>query len=140
MPLYSSKEVEQLNWKGVVRGDDRTTTGRVPPTSGQRWVLALTSLGFFMAMMDSMIVTTASTAIRADFGATVGQLQWMLNAYNVAVAAFLLIGVALGARLGYRRMYVVGLIVFVVGSVVAALSPTLDVLIAARVVQGSVPR
>ncbi len=136
MPLYSSKEVEQLNWKGVVRGDDRTTTGRVPPTSGQRWVLALTSLGFFMAMMDSMIVTTASTAIRADFGATVGQLQWMLNAYNVAVAAFLLIGVALGARLGYRRMYVVGLIVFVVGSVVAALSPTLDVLIAARVVQG----
>ncbi|WP_260283329.1 MFS transporter, partial [Propionibacterium freudenreichii] len=96
----------------------------MPPTSGQRWVLALTSLGFFMAMMDSMIVTTASTAIRADFGATVGQLQWMLNAYNVAVAAFLLIGVALGARLGYRRMYVVGLIVFVVGSVVAALSPT----------------
>ena len=85
-------------------------------TAGHAWVLALTSLGFFMAMMDSMIVTTASTAIREDFDASVGQLQWTLNAYNVAVEAFLLIGVAIGGRIGHRRLYTIGLLLFVIGS------------------------
>ncbi len=80
------------------------------------WVLALTSLGFFMAMMDSMIVTTASTAIREDFDVSVAQLQWTLNAYNVSIAAFLLIGVAIGNRIGHRRLYTLGLLVFVIGS------------------------
>ena len=101
-----------------------------------RWVLPLTSLGFFMAMMDSMIVTTASTAIREDFGANVGELQWTLNAYNVSVAAFLLIGVAVGNRVGHRRLYNIGLFVFVVGSVACALSPSLGLLIGARILQG----
>lgn len=105
-------------------------------TAGHAWVLALTSLGFFMAMMDSMIVTTASTAIREDFDASVGQLQWTLNAYNVAVEAFLLIGVAIGGRIGHRRLYTIGLLLFVIGSVACALSPSLDALIASRVLQG----
>ena len=100
------------------------------------WVLALTSLGFFMAMMDSMIVTTASTAIREDFGVSVEQLQWTLNAYNVSIAAFLLIGVAIGNRIGHRRLYTIGLLVFVIGSAACALAPNLGVLIAARILQG----
>ncbi len=69
-------------------------------TVSSRWILALTSLGFFMAMMDAMIVTTASTAIRTDFQISVSTLQWALNAYNITIAAVLLVGVSLGERWG----------------------------------------
>jgi drug resistance MFS transporter, drug:H+ antiporter-2 family len=89
-----------------------------------------------MSMMDSMIVTTASTSIREDFHVTVGQLQWTLNAYNVSVAAFLLPGVALGNRIGHRRMYETGLLLFVLGSVSCALAPNLVLLVVSRICQG----
>mgnify|MGYP001226517667 CR=1 FL=1 len=101
-----------------------------------QWVLALTSLGFFMSMMDSMIVTTASTAIRRDFHISVTSLQWTLNAYNVTIAAVLLIGVALGEHFGRRRIYSLGILVFTLGSVLCALAPTIGWLIFARVVAG----
>lgn len=102
-----------------------------------KWVLALTSLGFFMSMMDSMIVTTASTAIRNDFGISVSQLQWALNAYNVTIAAVLLFGVSLGDKIGHRRMYNIGIFIFVVGSVICALSNNITILIVARIIEGA---
>ena len=104
--------------------------------SSRFWVLALTSLGFFMSMMDSMIVTTASTSIREDFHITVGQLQLTLNAYNVSVAAFLLPGVAIGNRIGHRKLYEAGLLLFVLGSVFCAVAPNLALLVVSRIVQG----
>ena len=100
------------------------------------WVLFLTSLGFFMSMMDSMIVTTASTAIREDFRISVGQLQWALNAYNIAIAAVLLVGVALGDRFGHRKVYEVGLLIFVIGSIFCALANSIAMLVIARIVEG----
>lgn len=102
-----------------------------------KWVLALTSLGFFMSMMDSMIVTTASTAIRNDFGISVDQLQWALNAYNVTIAAVLLFGVSLGDKIGHRKMYNIGILVFVIGSVICALSSNIMMLIIARIIEGA---
>lgn len=102
----------------------------------QRWVLGLTALGFFMVMMDSMIVTTASTAIRTDFKISVSSLQWALNAYNIAIAAVLLVGVALGERFGRRRVYELGILIFCLGSIGCALSPNIAILIGARVVAG----
>lgn len=101
-----------------------------------RWVLVLTSLGFFMAMMDAMIVTTASTAIRKDFQISVGSLQWALNAYNITIAAVLLIGVALGERWGRRRIYNWGIFIFTIGSVFCALANNIEWLVAARIVEG----
>lgn len=101
-----------------------------------KWILILTSLGFFMSMMDSMIVTTASTAIRLDFRITVGTLQWALNAYNVTIAAVLLVGVALGERYGRRRVYSYGLVIFTLGSILCALATNITWLIIARVVEG----
>ena len=101
-----------------------------------KWILILTSLGFFMSMMDSMIVTTASTAIRLDFRITVGTLQWALNAYNITIAAVLLVGVALGERYGRRRVYSYGLVVFTLGSILCALATNITWLIIARVVEG----
>jgi EmrB/QacA subfamily drug resistance transporter len=103
---------------------------------GEWWMLALTSLGFFMSMMDSMIVSTASAAIRNDFSVSLAQLQWVLNAYNITMAALLLVGVAYGAHIGRRNMYVIGLLVFTAGSACAALSPDFSLLLGSRVVQG----
>lgn len=100
------------------------------------WLLILTSLGFFMAMMDAMIVTTASTAIRLDFQVSVATLQWALNAYNITIAAVLLVGVSLGERWGRRKVYNWGILIFTVGSVLCALAPTMPALIAGRVVEG----
>ncbi|MCT1176656.1 MFS transporter [Pediococcus pentosaceus] len=100
------------------------------------WILTLTSLGFFMSMMDSMIVTTASTAIRNDFDISVNTLQWALNAYNITIAAVLLVGVALGERLGRRKIYNCGLVIFTFGSVLCALSMNITFLVVACVIEG----
>lgn len=105
-------------------------------TVSSRWILALTSLGFFMAMMDAMIVTTASTAIRTDFQISVSTLQWALNAYNITIAAVLLVGVSLGERWGRRKIYNWGILIFTVGSVLCALASGIGWLILARIVEG----
>ncbi|MFT9277855.1 MAG: DHA2 family efflux MFS transporter permease subunit [Bifidobacterium sp.] len=102
----------------------------------QEWLLALTSLGFFMAMMDSMIVTTASGAIGRQFGLDVVRLQWVLNAYNITIAALLLLGVAIGDRIGRRRTYILALGLFTLGSIACALSGSFAWLLAGRIVQG----
>lgn len=100
------------------------------------WILTLTSLGFFMSMMDSMIVTTASTAIKNDFQISVGTLQWALNAYNITIAAVLLVGVALGEKIGRRKIYNIGILTFTIGSILCALSNNISFLIVARIIQG----
>ncbi len=89
-----------------------------------------------MSMMDSMIVTTASTAIRTDFNISVGTLQWALNAYNITIGAVLLVGVSLGERIGRRRIYNIGIFIFTLGSVFCALSDNITFLIIARVIEG----
>lgn len=100
------------------------------------WILVLTSLGFFMAMMDSMIVTTASTAIRNDFHISVATLQWAMNAYNITVAAVLLVGVSFGERFGRRKVYNLGMLIFTIGSILCALSNDITFLVFARVIEG----
>jgi len=87
-------------------------------------------------MMDSMIVTTASTAIRNDFHISVDTLQWAMNSYNITIAAVLLVGVSLGERLGRRKVYNLGILIFTVGSILCALSNNITFLIVARVVEG----
>lgn len=89
-----------------------------------------------MSMMDTMIVTTASTTIRQEFQISVSTLQWALNAYNIAIAATLLIGVAFGERWGRRRIYSWGILIFTVGSVFCALAVNISELVAARVIEG----
>lgn len=103
----------------------------------QKWVLILTSIATLMAMLDAMVVATATSAIRADLGASLSTLQWTMNAYNLSLAALLLTGAALGDRFGRRLVFVTGLAVFVVASVACALARSAEWLIAARVVQGA---
>jgi EmrB/QacA subfamily drug resistance transporter len=101
------------------------------------WTLVLASLGVFMVALDTLVVTTALPVLREDLGANLSDLEWTVNAYNLAFACFLLTGAALGDRFGRRRMFCVGLAVFTAASAAAALSPSVTALIAARAVQGA---
>jgi EmrB/QacA subfamily drug resistance transporter len=100
------------------------------------WTLALASLGLFMVALDTLVVTTALPVLRVDLKASLSDLEWTVNAYNLSFACFLLTGAALGDRFGRRRMFTVGLFVFTAASAAAALSPSVGALIAARAVQG----
>jgi EmrB/QacA subfamily drug resistance transporter len=103
----------------------------------QTWTLIVTSLGVFMTALDTLVVTTALPALRADIGASLSDLEWTVNAYNLAFACLLLTGAALGDRFGRRRVFALGLLGFTAASAAAALSPSVGALIAARAVQGA---
>ncbi|WP_067721848.1 DHA2 family efflux MFS transporter permease subunit [Nocardia yamanashiensis] len=105
-------------------------------TASQRWVLALTSLAGLMIVLDALVVTTATHAIQLDLGASLGELEWTVNAYNLSFAVLLMAGAALGDRYGRRRILAGGLTVFAVASAGCALAPSLGWLITARAVQG----
>jgi EmrB/QacA subfamily drug resistance transporter len=100
------------------------------------WTLVLVSLGLFMAALDTLVVTTALPVLRVSLHTSLSDLEWTVNAYNLAFACSLLTGAALGDRFGRRRMFCVGLAVFTAASAGSALAPTVGVLIATRAVQG----
>ena len=100
------------------------------------WVLALTSVASLMVALDALVVTTALSTIRVDLGASIEQLEWTVNAYNLSFAVLLMTAAAVGDRFGRRRMFAAGLGLFVAASAACALAPDVEWLIAARAVQG----
>lgn len=100
------------------------------------WTLVVTSLAAFMVSLDNLVVTTALPQIRADLGAGLEGLEWTVNAYTLPFAVLLLTAAALGDRLGRRRTFLAGIVVFTIGSAGSALAPSIGMLIAARAVQG----
>lgn len=105
--------------------------------SATRWVVILTGIGSLMAALDTLVVSTALSKIRLSLGASVGQLEWTVNAYNLSFAVLLITTAALGDRFGRRRLYAAGLALFAAASAVSAVAPNVGVLIAARAVQGA---
>ena len=89
-----------------------------------------------MVALDLLVVTTSLDAMRRELGAGASELQWTITAYSVTFASMLMAGAVLGDRYGRRRLLVIGLGVFVVGSALAAMSPHVGLLLGARVVQG----
>ncbi len=106
------------------------------PQSKRTWVLALTSIASLMVALDTLVVSTALTTIRSDLGASIEELEWTINAYNLSLAVLLLPAAALGDRFGRRRVFAGGLALFVATSAACALAPDVGWLIAARAVQG----
>jgi len=100
------------------------------------WALALTSVAFFMTALDALVVITALPAIHASLGGSVSTLEWTVNAYTLTLAAGIITAAALGDRLGRRRMYVAGLLLFTAASAACALAPSAGLLIGARAIQG----
>src|SRR6187397_2060719 len=79
---------------------DRPAHIATPQTPHKAWTLILASLGLFMVALDTLVVTTALPVLRVDLGASLPDLEWTVNAYNLAFACLLLTGAALGDRFG----------------------------------------
>ena len=100
------------------------------------WTLSLTAAAFFMVALDALVVVTALPAIQRDLHARLSMLEWTVNAFTLAFAAGIITAAALGDRLGRRRVFTSGLILFTAASAACALAPTASLLIAARAIQG----
>jgi EmrB/QacA subfamily drug resistance transporter len=94
------------------------------------------SLPMFMVALDNLVVSTALRTLAAEFQASTQDLQWFVNAYVLCFACLLLTGAALGDRFGRRLVFVSGIGLFTLGSIMCGLSGSSAELIAARVVQG----
>jgi EmrB/QacA subfamily drug resistance transporter len=105
-------------------------------THAPRWVLAIASVASFMVALDALVVSTALSSIRTDLGASIGQLEWTVNAYLLSFAVLMMSAAALGDRFGRRRLFAFGIAVFAGASSACALAPGAGWLIAARAVQG----
>ena len=101
------------------------------------WVLVGTSGGLFLLMLDSTVVALALPSIQGDLDASNGQLQWVLNAYLVVIAAFVVTAGRFGDIFGRRRVFLFGFLVFGLGSVVCATAWNPDVLVAGRAVMAT---
>src|ERR1700684_3285396 len=105
-------------------------------TARRGWTLAIVSVGLFMTVLDNLVVSVALPSIHRDLSASIQSLEWTVNAYILSYAVLLLTGAALGDRFGRKRMFIAGISLFTVSSAAAALSPSIDLLIAARAIQG----
>jgi EmrB/QacA subfamily drug resistance transporter len=99
-------------------------------------VIVLTSIASLMVALDVTVVATALSSIREHLHASIGQLEWTVNAYGLSFAVLLMTGAALGDRFGRRRLFASGLVLFVAASAACALAGDVGSLIAARAVQG----
>ncbi|WP_176730349.1 MFS transporter, partial [Devosia insulae] len=106
-------------------------------TGARGWALALTAFASFTVALDSLVTAAALTSIQRSFEASLAELQWTTNAYNLAFALLLPVGAALGDRLGRKRIFVAGLVVFALSSVACAMSQSVITLIVARALQGA---
>ena len=101
-----------------------------------RWVLVATVLGSGIAFLDSTVVNVALPTIGEDLDAGIASLQWVVNAYTLTLAGFLLLGGSLGDHYGRRKVFVIGVVWFAAASLLCGLAPTDEALIAARAFQG----
>src|SRR6201991_4482510 len=101
-----------------------------------RWTLVAMSLGFAVVQLDVSVLNVAIRPIGTDLGGGLSALQWIVSAYTITFAAFILSAGALGDRIGARRVFVAGFAVFTAASAACGLAPDIGALIAARAIQG----
>jgi len=104
--------------------------------SDSAWVLVATILGSSMAFIDSTVVNVALPALQDSFGASVVGVQWVVESYGLTLAALILVGGSTGDLFGRRRMFLLGVTVFAIASVICGLASSIQQLIAARAIQG----
>lgn len=105
-------------------------------TPRARWVLLATVLGSGIGFLDATVVNVALPTIGAELDASVAGLQWIVNGYTLTLASLILIGGSLGDRFGRRQIFLVGIVWFALASLLCAVSPTSEALVAARALQG----
>src|SRR3954467_10399477 len=100
------------------------------------WTLLAVSVATFMLLLDITVVNTALPSIQKDLGASFTDLQWVIDAYALSLAALVLSAGSLADRLGRRRVFAAGLVIFSVASGLAALAPDPTFLNVSRATQG----
>ncbi|WP_163992469.1 MFS transporter [Pyxidicoccus caerfyrddinensis] len=120
------------------RPDDSTGAPRASADARRaaRWTFALVSAGGVVMTLDVTVVNVALAAIAKDLGAGLHQVQWTVSAYSLAFGALLLTAGALSDRIGRRSVFVAGIALFTLASMLCGLAPNAEALIAARVAQG----
>ncbi len=106
------------------------------PVAARRYVLAATTIASAMAFVDSTVVGIAVPTIQKSLSADIVAMQWVANAYLLMLGALILVGGGLGDRIGRRRVFLAGIAVFTIASLMCALAPNAALLIVARAVQG----
>lgn len=112
-----------------------TPTVPVEPRAKTLLLLGI-SFGYFIVLLDTTVVTVALPAISHDLGAGLSGLQWVVNAYTLVFASLLLTAGALADQFGARRIFLIGLVVFLAASAISAAVPSLGILIGLRVLLG----
>jgi EmrB/QacA subfamily drug resistance transporter len=110
--------------------------GKVNETNAKWYTLGAACFGLFMAILDNLVVNIAMPTISRDLDATTTQLQWIVSAYTLVFASLQITAGGLGDRLGRKRWFMIGLVVFTTTSILAALSQSIEMLIAMRALQG----
>src|ERR1700683_4236188 len=110
----------------------------LPEMTGRRryLVLAICCMSLFIVGLDTTIVNVALPSIGRDFHASVSGLQWTIDAYTLVLARLLMISGSPADRIGRKRMFILGLAIFCVGSLLCSLAPNLTMLVVFRMVQG----
>jgi len=101
-----------------------------------RWVLFATISASSMAFISGSALGVALPAIQRDLGASGGDLLWIVNAFALLLAALMLVGGSLGDHFGRKRIYMIGIVIFTIASVLSGFAPSPQFLIAARAIQG----
>jgi EmrB/QacA subfamily drug resistance transporter len=117
-------------------GRERSSDGLAYESAAGRWVLAVAVLGSGMAFLDGTVVNVALPDIGRDLDASTAALQWILNGYLLTLASLILLGGSLSDRYGRRRIFVAGVGVFSGASLLCAIAPSAELLVAARLLQG----
>ena len=116
--------------------DAGVAAARAGATAARRCALVATALGFGVVQLDVTVVNVAMQPIGAALGGSTTALQWIVNAYTLALASLILSAGAWGDRIGAKRVFVGGFAMFTFASAACGLAPSLGLLIAARVAQG----
>ena len=109
---------------------------RVNDGNAKWWTLIAACFALFMAILDNLVVNVALPTISRELDAGTTQLQWIVSAYTLIFASLQITAGGLGDRLGRKRWFLIGIALFTATSLVAAFAQSIEVLIAARAVQG----
>lgn len=129
--IQSAPEPEMKPIKSQAQALQITSTSRIGV-----WVLVATILGSSMAFIDGTVVNVALPVLQTDLKASATDVQWVVEAYSLFLAALILVGGSLGDHFGRRRVFAIGISLFTVSSVLCGLAPGANFLIFARAIQG----
>src|ERR1700722_2717689 len=135
---------QNKGWKGLVlerlagleTNVSLTAVNRMKDTSRRWWALIVLCLATLMVVLDTTIVNVALPSIQGSLGFSSTSLAWVINAYALTYAGFLLLGGRLGDLYGQRRFFILGIVLFTLCSLACGLATSELSLIAARAIQG----